>query len=313
MKNGPVITITMNPAIDKSARVDKIVPEAKLRCTAVKNEAGGGGINVSKALGRLGLNSTAVFPAGGHNGNLLQDLLKKQEIQYHSIQVSAETRENFVILETLTNDQYRFNMEAAPLDAGAALDCLAILKALPVAPAIVVVSGSLPQGIPENFYADLARWAVSVSAKFILDSSGAPLRSALQENIFLIKPNLAELGQIAGEADLAKENVVKAARKVIAASQCEVIVVSLGADGACLITKDQQVFVKAPDAEKKSTVGAGDSMVAGMVYQLYQEKPLEEMVRFGVACGTAATMNAGTELFHVNDVNRLFDEINRVL
>ncbi len=308
-----IITITMNPAIDKSAMVDKIIPEAKLRCSSVKNEPGGGGINVSKALSRLGMDSLAVFIAGGHNGNLLQDLLSQQKMACRVIAVDAETRENFIVLESFTNNQYRFNIQASRANPSAAGDCLDLLRNLKTKPSFVIASGSLPDGVPENFYADVAKWAGSVNAKFILDTSGKPLQLAANEKIFLLKPNLSELRQLAGRAELSKEDAIAAAQKVISTGNCEVVVVSLGAEGALLVTKDLHEFIAAPNVKKQSTVGAGDSMVAGMVYMLSQHKTLQEMIRFGVACGTAATMNPGTELFHVADANNLYEQLKRIL
>ena len=308
-----IITITMNPAIDKSVAVDKIIPEAKLRCAAVKNEPGGGGINVSKALNRLGMNSKAIFPAGGHNGNMLQDLLRNENIFFEVVPVAAETRENFIVLETSTNNQYRFNINGTALDASAAQDCLDVLKKLTTKPSFVVASGSLPDGIPQNFYADIAKWAASINAKFILDTSGVPMHLAMSESIYLLKPNLSELRQLVKRDELTKEEAVTIAQQVINSGNCEIIVVSLGAEGALLVTKDMHEFVAAPNVKKQSTVGAGDSMVAGMVYMLSQNKDLKEVIRFGVACGTAATMNPGTELFHVNDANELYEQIKPVL
>ena len=308
-----IVTITMNPAIDKSAMVDTILPEAKLRCSSVKNEPGGGGINVSKALNRLGKESYAVFPAGGHNGNLLQDLLRNENIPVRGLAVTPETRENFIILETSTNNQYRFNIEAALLGEQDAARLMDILKELPVKPTLLVASGSLPGGIPENFYAGLAKWAASIHAKFILDTSGAPLQFAVTESVYLLKPNLSELARLAGKDKLSKEDAITAASQLIINGDIAMIVVSMGAEGAVLVTRETYDFVTAPKVKKLSTVGAGDSMVAGMVYMLSRNASPAEMIRFGVACGTAATMNSGTELFHVADVNKLYDQLKTIL
>ena len=313
MPGESIITITMNPAIDKSAMVDTIIPEAKLQCSSVKNDPGGGGINVSKGLRRLGMSSLAVFPAGGHNGNMLQDLLRNEKISSSAIPVAAETRENFMVLETSTNKQYRFNVQGYSLDEFVAKECLNILVNLTTKPAFIVASGSLPGGIPENFYAQVAKWARTINAKFILDTSGAPLHLAVKECVYLLKPNLSELGQLAGADKLTKEDAVAAAQQIINTCNCEVLVVSLGAEGALLVTKDLHGFVAAPGVKKQSTVGAGDSMVAGMLYMLSQHSSLPEMIRFGVACGTAATMNTGTELFHVADAYKLYEQVNLIL
>ena len=306
-----IVTITMNPAIDKSVQVNALVPEVKLRCTHMKTEPGGGGINVSKALKRLGKDSLAIFPAGGHNGNMLQDLLREQELNFRTIPVKPETRENFIVLETTSNNQYRFNIASPVLDEMVTGECLALLSNLPFKPAFIVASGSLPEGIHENFYADIAAFSKKKGARFILDSSGTPLRLAANEGVYLLKPNLSELAGLSGVERLSKEDAVNAAQQVIARGHCEVIVVSLGAEGALLVTKEFHEFIAAPAVKKTSTVGAGDSMVAGMVYMLSQNESLSNMARFGVACGSAATMNPGTELFHQQDAQELYSNMSR--
>ena len=311
MLNAAVVTITMNPAIDKSTVVERIVPEAKLHCAAPRYEAGGGGINVSKALRRLGTDSMAIFPAGGHNGNMLRELLIREGIAGNCIAAGAETRENFIVLETFTNYQYRFNTKANPVEPVVASQCLDLLTGLPFKPGFLVVSGSLPEGVPEQFYADLAKWSAAAGVKFILDTSGPPLFLAADEQVFLLKPNLAELSQLAGKHLSTKEEAATAAREIILSRNCALILVSLGAEGALLVTKEGQDFVAAPEVKKQSSVGAGDSMVAGMVFGLINNHSLRECIRFAVACGTAATMNMGTELFHVEDVKKLYSGLMR--
>ena len=313
MPERQIVTITMNPAIDKSAMVDRIIPEAKLHCTSIKNEAGGGGINVSKALNRLGLGSFALFPAGGHNGNLFKDLVRKEGIPFEALAVEPETRENFVILETSTNDQYRFNMEAAEQHEVLSEQCLETLDKMTPKPSFLIASGSLPGGIAVNFYARLAKWADTINAKFILDTSGIPLQLAVNERIYLLKPNISELGQLTGMETNSTENVLAAAQYLLSDKAVQMVVVSMGAQGALLVTPETHEFVAAPLVKKLSTVGAGDCMVAGMVYMLAQQSTPGNMLRFGIACGSAATMNTGTELFHAADVQKLYEQLKPVL
>ena len=301
-----VLTLTMNPAIDKSTMTTQIIPEAKLRCSASLSEPGGGGINVSKALKKLGTDSLAVFPAGGHNGNKLLDLLHLEHISVRPLQVKQETRENFMVLENATGKQYRFNMPGHPLDEKIADEILETIKTLKIAPELIIASGSLPEGIHENFYADIAKLAKAKNAKLILDTSGIPLQKAANEGVYLLKPNLNELALLTGKENLTGDDIYTAALSIINNGNCEVIVVSLGADGAWLITKDINLKIAAPKVKSLSTVGAGDSMVAGMAWKILEGKSLTEMVQFGVACGSAATMNAGSALFHVEDAQRLF-------
>jgi 6-phosphofructokinase 2 len=142
-----------------------------------------------------------------------------------------------------------------------------------------------------------------------VDTSGIPLQLAAREGVYLLKPNLAELCSLAGKESLQLDEVMIAAREIVKKGTCEVLVVSMGAAGAMLFTKDTFENIPAPIVKKLSTVGAGDSMVAGMVWMLMQNKPIAEVVRFGIACGTAATMNAGTKLFNRSDAIRLYNSI----
>jgi len=305
-----IITITINPAVDKSTTVEKLIPEKKLRCTDLLIEAGGGGINVSKAIKKLGGESLALFPSGRANGKQLEQILLRDNIKYKSIPIEAETRESFTALELPTNAQYRFVVPGSKLSTEEIELCFSAISSLKPLPSIIVASGSLPPGVPDDFFARLAVMSKQKGIKLIVDTSGAPLRLAAQEGVYLLKPNLSELGSLVGTNYLQLDEVDEAALEVIQKGHCEIVVVSMGPLGAMLVTKESYEMVSAPTVKKLSTVGAGDSMVAGMVWTLEQGKSLSEMVRFGVACGTAATMNSGTQLFKPEDVYRLYDWIN---
>lgn len=302
-----IATLTLHPALDKSADVERMLPERKLRCSAPHYDAGGGGINVSKGIRRLGGQSTAVFPIGGNNGQRLLDLLEKEAIVTAPVEVVGETRENFSVFETTTGHQYRFTLPGESLSEAEAEACLdAVLR---LQPDIVVASGSLPPGLPADYYARVAVQARQMGARLVLDTSGDALKAALDAGVFMLKPNIGELSRLVGVERLEMNQVDDAAMSLIHSGKCEIVVVSMGPHGALLASKDGFVHVAAPIVDKRSTVGAGDSMVAGMVWALGQGKPPLEMVQVGVACGTAATMNAGTELFRAEDVWRLLNWI----
>ena len=137
------------------------------------------------------------------------------------------------------------------------------------------------------------------------------LKKVLETGVYLVKPNIGELAKLIGVERLEQNEVAKAAKKLIENGSAEIVVVSLGAEGAMLVSKDTTEFVHAPKAEKKSTVGAGDSMVGGMVWALSQNKSLKEVIQWGVACGSATTMNEGTQLFKLEDVERLFEQMQK--
>lgn len=295
-----IVTLTLNPALDKSTSTEHLVPEQKLRCAPMQIDAGGGGINVSKAIHKLGGDSLAVFPAGGNNGRLLCEVLAKDGIHTLPMTVAGETRENFSVTEAASNIQYRFTLPGMALTEAEADACLQLIVAQK--PAYIVASGSLPPGLPENYYERVAVFSKKIGARLILDTSGPALQAAADEGVYLLKPNLGELSALAGVEKLEMHQVDDAALKIIEQGKCEVVVVSLGPQGALLVTRDGFEHVPAPPVKKRSTVGAGDSMVAGMVWALSHGKSHREMVQTGVACGSAATLNTGTQLFKAADV-----------
>lgn len=306
--NSKILTITLNPAIDKSTSVEKIDPESKLRCGPIRYDSGGGGINVSKALKKLDCESITLFPAGGHNGEMLKSLVEKGHIEFHCVQVEKETRENFIVMEKSTISQYRFNIPGEGTDIPLVEKVIEFIEKNTFD--YVICSGSLLPGLKEDAFARIGKAAKEAGAKFILDSSGAPLKAAVEKGVYLLKPNIGELAKLAGIQWLELDNVEETARLLIDKGWAEIVAVSMSKNGAMIVTKNEAHKVPAPEVEKKSTVGAGDSMVAGMIYMLSQNKPLDEVIQFGVACGTAATMNEGTELFHREDAERLFRQLN---
>ncbi len=303
-----ILTVTLNPCIDKSSRVEKMKPESKLRCAEVVNEPGGGGINVSKALQKLETSSVALFPAGGHNGDMLCSLLKKEGILFHAVDTKVETRENWIVLETSTNNQYRFTCPGREVLEETVKTMVDQIRSF--SPSFVVASGSLPPGLPDYFYGLIVKNAAAVGARCIVDTSGPALQALKGKHAFLIKPNIGELCKMLNVEWLDKEEVPDAAQQAIRDGFAEIMVVSMGPLGAWLINEEKRYFVEAPPVEKKSTVGAGDSMVAGITYSLQKGKTLKEAIQFGVACGSAATMNDGTQLFNKSDAERLYAQIN---
>jgi 6-phosphofructokinase 2 len=306
-----VLTITLNPSIDKNYFVERLVPDNKLRCPNPQVDPGGGGINVAKGMKRLGGDVTAFVLAGGRNGEYLKDLLVREEVPFVMMDSRGETRESIVISEHTSNHQYRIVVDGPEIGEELSNAILQKLKSLDPFPEYVVASGSLPLGIPENYYALIARIVREKGARFILDTSGTPMKLAFKEGVYLAKPNLGELSKISGKEHLELDDVDEAAQALIAQGICEVVVVSMGPAGAMLVTKDMYKIFPAPAVPRKSTVGAGDSMVAGMVWSLQHGKSLEEMTMMGIACGTAATMNEGTKLFRTEDAFRLYDWIRR--
>jgi 6-phosphofructokinase 2 len=300
-----IVTLTLNPAIDKSTSVKAIVPDKKLRCAPPTFEPGGGGVNVSRAIKKLGGNSTAIYFAGGYSGQFYQQLLNDEGIDSCVVGIEGHTRENMIVVDEAANLQYRFGMPGPVIKENEWQKCLDLLEASSGVE-YIVASGSLPEGVPTDFFRRLACVSKKINAKLIADTSGEPLRSAMREGLFMIKPNLGELSDLHGVEELEEEQVIIAAKGIINSGGCDAMVISMGASGAMLITKDSVFDSPSPTVKKKSTVGAGDSMVAGMVLALSQGRGWLEVLQYGIATGTATTMNPGTELCKKEDVDRLY-------
>src|SRR5215471_15507277 len=188
-----ILTITLNPALDKSITVDKLIPDKKLRAENVKLEAGGGGINISKAIKELGGESKALFPAGGSNGKILERLLREQGIDIKVIPIQGDTRSGFAVTELSTNSQYRFVAPGPLLDNDTIDSCLKEIEDCKPCPDTIIFSGSLPPGVPHDVAAKFAAAARRIGARFIADTSGETLKQALHQGVYLLKPNLSEL------------------------------------------------------------------------------------------------------------------------
>ncbi len=307
MKTHTITTLTINPSLDKSTHFTGLVPEKKIRCEKPRYDAGGGGINVSKAISKLGGNSLCVFTSGGSPGELLEELVANQEIESHIIKTKNWTRENFIAFENTSKAQYRFGFPGNELSEEEKQIILSTISEWNTS--YLVISGSLNEGIENNFYQKIIKIVNKTKTKVIVDTSGEALGKVVETGVYLIKPNIGELAKLIGVERLELPEVEQAAQNLIAKGIAEIVVVSLGADGAILVTKNETHFVKAPKVEKKSTVGAGDSMVGGLVYALSQNKTLKEVIQLGVCCGTAATMNEGTQLFRKEDVEKLLKEL----
>ena len=309
MKSHQIITLTLNPSLDKSTHFTGLIAEQKIRCEKPRYDAGGGGINVSKAIAKLGENSLCIHTSGGSAGIMLEEIILKDGIENKVIPTQNWTRENFIAFENTTKAQYRFGFPGNELLEDEKQKVIETIKEINTK--YLVLSGSLNEGLPTDFYQTIAEIAKAMGIKVIVDTSGEPLRKVLEKGVYLIKPNIGELAKLIGVEKLELSEVEKAAKTLIENGAAEIVVVSLGTQGAILVSKEQIEFVKAPKVTKKSTVGAGDSMVGGMVWALSQNKTLKEVIQWGVSCGTAATMNEGTQLFKKEDAIKLFEELQK--
>jgi 6-phosphofructokinase 2 len=304
-----IITLTMNPAIDISTSAAKVAPTHKLRCTTERRDPGGGGINVARVITRLGLDVRAVFPIGGPSGELLRQLVDAERIWSMALPISGETREDLTAFDEEDRLQYRFVLPGPLLAEAEWRSCLEAVQAKSGNGDLIIASGSLPPGVPADFYGRLACSAREAGAKLIVDASGEALAAALKRGLFLVKPSLSELATLAG-ASLDNERAqLEVCRKLVDGGQAEIVALTRGDKGALLVTCDQAWRADALELEGRTAVGAGDSFLGGVVYSLASSHGLEDTLSWGIAAGCAALLGRGTELCRLEDVRRLRPQV----
>jgi 6-phosphofructokinase 2 len=304
-----IVTFTPNPAVDVSACVERVVPTRKLRCTAQRRDPGGGGINVARTVKRMGSDVTAVFARGGSTGQLLSKLIEREGVAVICSDIAEETREDFSIYEDSSGRQYRFVLPGPTMTDAEWQACLDQLGALSGQARFVVASGSLPPGVPDDFYARAGELAKLRNAKFILDTSGAPMTAALKRGVYLFKPNLRELSELIGENLADERDWVRAAKRVVERREAEIVVLTLGHRGALLVSNNVTLRAEALAIKPLSAVGAGDSFLGAMTWALASGKGLEEALRYGTAAGSSALLRPGTELCEADETHELARDV----
>lgn len=310
-----IYTLTLNPAIDRELTVPDIVFDTVLRASDCRTDAGGKGFNVSRMLMALGAQSTAVAFAGGHNGDVLKQELQRLGIATDFVAVNGETRVNISIV-TPKNAHYVKVNEAGPKigpDEQAAM--IAKVRQLARPDDWWVVSGSLPPGAPSDFYATLVRLIRAAGAKVALDTSGKALQLACVAQPHFIKPNRDELAELTGLPVAEMSQVAAALHKARAMTGGEVLV-SLGKDGAmfCAAGDLSSVWLAhSPKIQERNPIGAGDSMLAGVIWGLSEGQPLRTALAWGLACGAAAASLPGTGVGSRADVASLVDQVSFTL
>lgn len=299
----PVVTLTLNPTIDSASEAEQVRPTRKIRTFNERYYPGGGGINVARVIASLGGAALPVYTAGGPTGGLLADLLRTQGFASTVIPIAGTTRISHAVYERTTGLEYRFVAEGPEVSEGEWRRCLTTVEALDFD--WLVASGSLPRGVPVGAYAELAAIAAARGARFVLDTSGPALAAAVAAGgVYLLKPSLGELAALVGRplATLAEQ---EAAALELVAGGVAVVALTMGHHGALLAHRDGVLLLRPPPVVARSTTGAGDSFLAGLVFGLTTGRSVEAAFRLAVAAGTAAVLTPGTELCDPADVAEL--------
>ncbi|HET8878083.1 MAG TPA: 1-phosphofructokinase family hexose kinase [Arthrobacter sp.] len=305
----PILTVTVNPALDISTTTEHISSGHKLRCGPSRLDPGGGGVNVARVVQRLGGRPLAVYTAGGPTGEAYRRLVEAERLPALVVPIQGSTRQDFTVDETSTGEQFRFVLQGPELSESEWRLCLALVADSIQPGGYVVASGSLPPGVPEDFYARIARLSREQGARCVVDASGPALAAALAEGVFLIKPSRRELGLHFGTTLDSEQSELEAAAALVADGSAEHVALTLGSEGAVLASADGTLRLAVPRVEVQSTVGAGDSFLAAFVLRLAQGRGVGDAFRSAVAAGSATVTTKATELCHREDVERLEAEL----
>ena len=302
-----IVTLTLNPSIDGSAQAETVRPIHKVRTVDERYDPGGGGINVARVVRELGGSTLALYLAGGATGAILDDLLAAAAIPRRRFPITDHTRISHAVFERSSGLEYRFVPEGPLVAEAEWRACLAALDEIDCD--YLVASGSLPRGVPAGFYALVREITQRKGIQLVLDTSGAALRAGIGDGVHLIKPSLGEFESLVGrKLPLATEQET-AARDLVASGAAEIVALTLGRDGALLVTPERSLRLTPPQVPVKSATGAGDSFLAAMTLGLAQGRSVEDAFAYGMAAGAAAVLSAGTGLSQREDVERLYKEI----
>lgn len=306
-----IYTLTLSPSLDSATQTPQIYPEGKLRCSSPVFEPGGGGINVARAITHLGGKATAIFPAGGATGEHLVALLADEKVAVSTVDAQDWTRQNLHVHVSSSGEQYRFVMPGAKLSEDEFRQLEEKVLAIESG-ALLVISGSLPPGVKTEKLTQLIRAVQQRGIRCIVDSSGDALMAALEPGqLELVKPNQKELSALVNRELTQPDDVRTAAQELVKSGKALRVVVSLGPQGALAVDESGFVQVVPPPMKSQSTVGAGDSMVGAMALKLAQGASLLDMTRYGVAAGSAATINQGTRLCSLADTQKIVDYLSQ--
>lgn len=306
-----IVTLTLNPAVDLTWKVDRLDTTGKNRAHVRGVVAGGGGINVARGVTTLGGRALAVHTAGGDVGRRLGRLLDEEGIDHRAVDVAGETREALVLLATDPPESYHVVPPGPEVDDEELRACLEALAEEVDDGCLVVVSGSLPEGLAAGTYAEVARRVGEAGGRAVLDTSGDALEAALDQGVFLVKANRREAAELVGRELESFDDARAANEQILDHWSVEVVVTTLGADGALCSSAAGHHEVRNPPlpGEAISDAGAGDSLVAGIVAGLAAgEDPVGACAR-GIAAAAASVLTPGTELFERNTAERLRSEV----
>lgn len=305
-----IATLTLNPALDLATEVDAVAADVKLRCDAPRVDPGGGGLNAARTIAALGGRAVAVHCSGGLAGRRIQRLLDREGVAQRVVPIEGETRESLAVADRADGRLYRFLLPGPKLSGREWRGAFAAVAEAAGADGLVLASGSLPPGVPDDAYGRLAREIAGRGGRLVLDTNGRALERALGSGLHAIKPNWRELDQLAGAAGPLDDAARRAfAARLVADGAAAVVIVTLGERGALVTTAAEQVELPAPRVAVVSAVGGGDAFAGALLLGLDRDWPLLAACRLGVAAAAAAVGTPGTAPPRRVTVERLHREL----
>lgn len=303
-----ITTVTLNPAIDRSYIINNFQPNNNYRIDDVTVTVGGKGINVAKTASILGEKLNATGFLGGATGEFIKKQLIEMGIKTSFVSINDESRNFTAIIDPINKTETTVN-EIGPFVTKEELtkfikEYIKILKYSQ----IIIASGSVPKGVPKTIYRDMVKIAKDNNVLPIIDASGKFLEEAIKAKPYMIKPNINELKEIVGY-DLKNEYEIVHESKYICKQGVELVVISLGSNGAIFTTKEKVLKVEAPEIIPVNTVGSGDALVAGFAVAMIKNFRLEDAFRYGVACGTANALEKGIGYVDKDVVESLYEQV----
>jgi len=303
-----IATVTLNPSLDQHVVVENLVLDEANRWISYGREPGGKGINVSRVVCELGGDTKAYGFVGGFHGGLLKTILKQKDVPCDFTLIKGETRSNFIITDLRSHRQTRISAPGPEIADGELKKLIGKINSIKPKPKYVVFAGSVPPGVPVDIYKKMIEKTKSLGIVTVLDSADQWLKEGIKAKPDIIKPNVREAQDLLGVELKIEEDIVYAVKTMIS-SGVKVAAISRGREGMIIADKSVVLKVVPPDVQVMSTVGAGDSSVAGLVLELSHGGSLENASRYAVAAGTAATQTSGTELCHKADVQKILPQV----
>lgn len=301
-----ILTITLNPALDLSSSVGRVIPGPKLRCSPPAVHPGGGGLNVSRAIALLGGKSRAFVALGGTVGQRIRTLLEAEKIELQFFEIEGETRQSLSVTSAIRAEQFRFVFPGPEWQQSQVTNAMLAIEDAVQQATILVVSGSLPPGVPPDFTATLAA-KLPPQTRIIADHSGAPLNWHVDNPsaIEVLRMDAAEAEELAGKVLISRQDTAEFARHLVDQGVAKVIIIARGADGSVMAAPEGLYHSCCIVTDIRSKVGAGDSFVGALALAMDKGETWADALRHGVAAAGAAVMTEGTELCRPEDVEHL--------